>query len=140
VNDDLHVDLENLQMLQGIVCILEKVVNNVLSQSFVLKKGLIKYNKINGIIPMKTHLDSIHPWLFAQRKLQLAKKATMGNDADHVWQQGEKRTRPFSSIIIAYFGSTNPFKKINEHNKCLLKIFVKFIDQFPLLKTYGYKG
>jgi len=51
VNDDLHVDLENLPMLQGIVCILEKVVNNFLSQSFVLKKGLIKYNKINGIIP-----------------------------------------------------------------------------------------
>jgi hypothetical protein len=137
---DLHVDLENLQMLQGIICILEKVVNNVLSQSFVLKKGLIKYNNINGIIPMKTHVDSIHPWLFTQRKSQLAKKATMGSDADHVQQQGEKRTRPFSFIITTYFGSTKPFKKINEHNKCLLRIFVKFIDQFPLLKTYGYKG
>jgi hypothetical protein len=59
VNDDLHVDLENLQMLQCIICISKKVVGNVLSQSFVLKKGLIKYNKTNGTIPMKTHVDSI---------------------------------------------------------------------------------
>jgi hypothetical protein len=137
VNDDLHVDLENLQMLQCIICISEKMANYVLSQSFVLRKGLIKYNKINGIIPMKTHVDSIHPWLFAQRKSQLAKKATMSSDASHVSQQGEKKTRPFSCIITIYFGSTNPFRKKMRYNKCLLKIlcftFVKFIDQFPLL-------
>jgi len=41
------------------------------SQSFVLKKGLIKYNHINGIIPMKIHVDILHPKLFALRKTQL---------------------------------------------------------------------
>jgi len=60
------------------------VAGDVLSQSFVLKKGLIKYNKIIGITPMKTHADSIHPMLFVQKNSQLAKKATMGSDANHV--------------------------------------------------------
>ncbi len=58
-----------------------------------MRKGLIKYNKINGIIPMKTHVDSIHPWLFAQRKSQLAEKTTMGSDASHVSQQGKKKDK-----------------------------------------------
>jgi hypothetical protein len=31
-------------------------------------KGLIKYNKSNGIIPMKTHVEITHPKLWAQRK------------------------------------------------------------------------
>jgi hypothetical protein len=127
VNDDLHVDLENLQMLQCIICISEKMASNVLSQSFVLRKGLIKYNKINGIIPMKTNVDSIHPWLFVQRKSQLAKKATMGSDASHVSQQGKKRTRPFSSITTIYFGSTNPFKKINEAQQMFIEDLVLYI-------------
>jgi hypothetical protein len=127
LNDGLHVDLEILQMLQCIVCISKNVVGNVLSQSFVLKKGLIKYNKINGIIPMKNDVDSIHPSLFAQRKSQFGKKATMGNDAGHVWQHGKKMTRPFSSIITTYFGSTNPFKKINEAQQMFIEDLVLYI-------------
>jgi hypothetical protein len=117
------------------------MASNVLSQSFVLRKGLIKYNKINGINPMKSHVDSIPPRLFVQRKSQLAKKTTMGNDVNHVSQQGKKRTRPFSFVITTYFGSINPFKKADEaqqmFNEDLVFTFVKFIDQFPLLKTYG---
>ncbi len=35
------------------------MASNFLSQSSILKKGLIKNNKINGNIPMKTHVDSI---------------------------------------------------------------------------------
>jgi hypothetical protein len=127
VNDDLHVDLENLQMLQCIICISEKVAGNVLSQSFVLRKGLIKYNKINGIIPMKTHVDSIHPWLFAQRKSQLVEKATMGSDAGHVSQQGKKRTRPFSFVITTYLGSTIPLKKKNEAQQMFIEDLVLYI-------------
>jgi len=67
VNDDLHVDFENPQMLKCIVYILEKVISNC----FVLKESLIKYDKINGIIPMKTHVDYVHLELFVQRKSQL---------------------------------------------------------------------
>jgi hypothetical protein len=52
MNDDLFVDLKNLQMLQCIVYRLEKTIGNFLSQSSILKKGLIKYNKINGITPI----------------------------------------------------------------------------------------
>ncbi len=69
-NDDLHVDLENPQMLQCIIYKSESnFPSNFLSQSFILKKSLIEYNKINGITPMKTHVDFAHPKLFIQRKL-----------------------------------------------------------------------
>jgi len=53
--------------------------SNFLSQIFVLKKVLIKYNKINGIIFIKNHVDFVHPKLFVQRKAQLVKKPTMAN-------------------------------------------------------------
>jgi hypothetical protein len=53
------VDFENLQMLQCIIYILKKVVGIFLSHSSILRKGLIKNNKINGNTPMKTHVDSI---------------------------------------------------------------------------------
>jgi len=40
VNDDLHVDFENLQMLQCIIYILEKMAGNFLSQSSIFEKGI----------------------------------------------------------------------------------------------------
>jgi hypothetical protein len=52
MNDDLLVDFENLQMLQCIVYRSEKAIGIFLSQSFILKMELIKYNKINGITPI----------------------------------------------------------------------------------------
>ncbi len=84
MNDDLLVDFENLQMLWYIVCKLEKMFCSFLSQIFVLKKGLIKYNKINGIILTKNHVDFVHPKLFVQRKAQLVKETTMAN-VDNLW-------------------------------------------------------
>jgi len=72
-------------MSKCIIYRLEKVVGNFLSQNFILSKGLIKYNKINGITPTKTHVDFAHPKLFVQRKSQLVEKAMVGNDAVHVW-------------------------------------------------------
>jgi hypothetical protein len=80
---------------------------------------------------MKTHVDSIHPWLFPQRKSQLAKKATMRSDANHVWQQRKKRTRPFSYVITIYFASTNPFKKIDEAQQIFIEDLVLYV-----CKTY----
>ncbi len=56
-----------------------------MSQNSILRKGLNKYNKINGITPTKTHVDFAHPKLFVQRKSQLVEKAMVGNDAVHVW-------------------------------------------------------
>jgi hypothetical protein len=51
-------------------------VGNILNQSFVLRKGLIKYNKTNNITPMKTHIDVAHARLVAKRKLKLTTIAT----------------------------------------------------------------
>ncbi len=64
------------------VCTLQKTSGIFLSQSSILRNNLIKYNKINGIIPMKTHVDIAHPRLFALRRTHLAKKAKIVN-ANH---------------------------------------------------------
>ncbi len=42
---------------------------NYLFQAYTLKKGLIKYNKINGITPMKIYVGSTHPKLVASKKI-----------------------------------------------------------------------
>jgi hypothetical protein len=46
------------------------MVGNFLSQSSILKKGLIKNNKINGNIPMKTHVDSIEGHEVSKKTMQ----------------------------------------------------------------------
>jgi hypothetical protein len=54
-----------------------------LSQIFVLKKGLINYNKSNGIIFTKKHVDFVHP-KFVGKKEQLVKKIVMAN-VNNLW-------------------------------------------------------
>ncbi len=56
VNDGLLVDLMKPQVLQCIICKFEQTFNDVLAQRFTLCKGLIKYNMVNGIIPMNIHV------------------------------------------------------------------------------------
>jgi hypothetical protein len=46
---------------------------------------LIKFNKINGITPMNIHVDIMHSRLFAQGKVQLAKKTTMVDGEKKEW-------------------------------------------------------
>jgi hypothetical protein len=46
---------------------------------------LIKCNKINGITPMNIHVDIVHPKLFAQGKVQLAKKTIMVDGEKKEW-------------------------------------------------------
>jgi hypothetical protein len=70
-NDNLPIDLENQQIIYQF----KQVIGSILNQfSYILRKGLIKYNKTNGITLMKTHIDYAHPCLVAKRKLQLTNK------------------------------------------------------------------
>jgi hypothetical protein len=63
-----------------------------------------KYNKTNGVTPMKTHVDFTHFQLVMKRKLILIKKFIAKNvDFDHSHQPRKKRMKPFGSIIIAFF-------------------------------------
>jgi len=67
-NDNLHVDNGNPWMLKCIICKFEQVSDNVLTESYsIIRKGFIKY-KCNGVTPMKTHIDCVHPKLLARRK------------------------------------------------------------------------
>jgi len=62
-------------MLWCIIYRIEQVSALDLCQLFTLQKGLIKYGKINGITPMKTHVESMHPKLVAHKKLAIIEKS-----------------------------------------------------------------
>ncbi len=113
MNDGLLVDLVNPQMLQCIICRYEQAINDVLVQRSILCKGLIKYNKVNGITPMTMHVQISHSKLFALRKQQL--KEVTEHVTIHVWQSGKKRIGPSSCAIIDFFGAKNMYKKFDEH-------------------------
>jgi hypothetical protein len=51
----------------------------------------------------------------------------MGSDANHVWQQGKRRIGPFNITIIIYFGSINPYKKIDEAQQMFSEDIVLYI-------------
>jgi hypothetical protein len=65
VNDNFPMDLEKPQMLRCIICRIEQSSVLDLCQYSTLQKNLIKYGKINGITPMKTHVEYAHPKLVA---------------------------------------------------------------------------
>ncbi len=69
INDNLPMDVENLQMLWCIIHKTNQTSVHNLCQKTILRKGFIKYNKLNGIIPMKTHIEFTHPMLVVDRKL-----------------------------------------------------------------------
>jgi hypothetical protein len=62
-------------MLKCIIYKSQQGVGNVLNQSYVFRKGFIKYNKANDVTPMKTHVDFVHPQLVEKGKLILIKKS-----------------------------------------------------------------
>jgi len=61
-------------MLQCIICRIKQVGVLGLCQHSILRKCLIKYGKINGITPMRTHVEFMHPKLVACRKLIIVEK------------------------------------------------------------------
>jgi hypothetical protein len=58
-------------MLRYIICRLTpQEVDNILNQSFVLHKELIKNNKMNNITPMKIDIDVAHVHLVTKNKIK----------------------------------------------------------------------
>lgn len=90
-------------MLWYIIYKLEQVVDDVLSQCSIQKNSIIKYNENNGIIPMRTHVDSTHTKLFVQRKLILTNYVV---ETNHSWQL-KKKIGPNGCAITSFFGATN---------------------------------
>jgi hypothetical protein len=73
-NDNLPMDLKKLQLLRCIICKIKQASAIDLCQCFTLQKDIIKYDKINGITPMRTHVEFSHPKLVAYRKLAITKE------------------------------------------------------------------
>jgi hypothetical protein len=64
-----------MQMLWCIICKFEQTYGDVLMQIFTFYKGLIKYNKVNGMIPINIHVQTTHLKLFGQKKQFMEKVA-----------------------------------------------------------------
>jgi hypothetical protein len=65
------MDLKKLQMLRCIICRIEQAGALDLCQRFTLQKNLINYGKINGITPMRTHVEYAHPKLVTCKMLAI---------------------------------------------------------------------
>jgi hypothetical protein len=116
-------------MLRCIIYRFEQANDNVLIKScYILRKGFIKYNKCNGVTPMKTHIDCVHPKLLTTRKKQLTKVIPL----DHTQQPTKKRVKVTSNVITNFFGFSNPYKQHDEQQQ-------KFFEDLVLYICEGYK-
>jgi hypothetical protein len=98
-------------MLRCIICNSEQANENVLIKNCcIIRKGIIKYNKCNGVTPMKTHIDCAHPKLLGTKKKQFTEVIPL----DHIQQLAKKRVGVPSSAITDFFGSSNPYKQHDE--------------------------
>ncbi len=111
---------------------------NDLCQQHILQNGLIKFDKLNAILPM-THIEYAHPRLVAQRKLIIAKKT---NETNHNQESRKKWSMPTRCAITMLFGAKNVSKKCNEAHQQSLKDLVLYIYNgyrpFPDVKIFGY--
>lgn len=113
-----------------------------MAQKFTLHKGLIKYNKVNGINPMTTHVQIAHLKLFTLKKQKFSMVARLV--ATQSWQLRKKRTGPFNYAIIHFFGTTNPYKKMMNISNKFWKIWffklTKVTNLCPIVRTFGFEG
>jgi hypothetical protein len=80
--------------------------------SFIVKKGLIKYGKINDIMPMTTHVDNVHPHLLTKRKSVLSEKAVDKLfEVKHNWQHEKKKVGATSFSITFFLGVNKPIQE-----------------------------
>jgi hypothetical protein len=93
-------------MLRCIICRIEQVGALDLCQHSILQKGLIKYGKINGITPMRTHVQSMHPKLVACKKLAIVEELVIVV-VNHSQQLGKMWSRSSGCAITSYFAATN---------------------------------
>jgi hypothetical protein len=92
----------------------------------------MKYNKLNGITPMKTHVDSTHFGLIAKRNLKLIEKFVAKDfEANHIRENWKKRSGPSGPKITYFFVATNPYKHNDETQQRFLENLVMYI-----CKTY----
>jgi hypothetical protein len=81
---------------------------------------------------MRTHVDNVRLHLLTKRKCVLNEKAMAKLfEIDHNRQHGKKRIGAISSIIISFFGLTNPYKNVDETQR--------FIENLVLYICKGYK-
>jgi hypothetical protein len=92
---------------------------------FIMKKGLIKYNKCKGVTLTKTHIDYAHPKLFIVRNLQLINVVN-----SITFNKQQKKGWNYSHCNHNFLGASNPYKQCGEQQQ-------KFLENFVL---YIYKG
>lgn len=70
---------------------------------------------MNGITPMKTHIDVTHIRLLPKRKLKKTNITTTKDlEISHNWQLRKKKVASSKSTITTFFGSTNLYEHGDE--------------------------
>jgi hypothetical protein len=106
-----------------------------------MRKGLTKYNKVNRITPVTTHVQTTHLKLFVLKKQQLSEVAE--HHVVHVQQLRNKRIGPSNCAITTFFGATILYKKMISNNNIFWKIWCFILARVTSLclvvRTFGLK-
>ena len=100
----------------------------MLGQRSIMRKGLVKYSKANGITAMRKHIDMAHPHLVSLRVAQVGQTAKV----EHNRQASKKRLLPSGSSITTFFGSMNPYKKMDQQH-------IHFTEDLVWYLAKGYR-
>jgi hypothetical protein len=91
---------------------------------------------------MKTHVDNVHPHLFAKRDFVLSERVVVKlYKKDHKQQHGKKKVKVINFVITSFFGSINMYKNVDEAQQRFIQDLVLYICKatcfFQCLKTFG---
>jgi len=107
VNNNELMDLDYNQIMRYIICHNDFVGPKILIMCTKCKKRLISYDKTNGIIVMRKHVDVNHYALLKNGKDLSISLAKASFDQD----PSKKRAHASPSIIFRYFFTKNKFRK-----------------------------
>ncbi len=91
---------------------------------------------------MTTHVQIAHLKLFTLKKQKFSMVEELV--ATQSWQPKKKRTSPSNYVIIHFFGTINPYKKMMKTSNKFWKIWsfilTKVRNFCPIVKTFGFEG
>jgi hypothetical protein len=98
------------------------------------KKGIIAYNTLYGIGVMKIHVESKHLELLTIFVEEVVVVDNIASSQIPRANEGCRAMEVVLGVILAFFGSTTPYKKLNKAQQLFLEDLIMLIAKgfFPL--------
>jgi len=139
VNDNQPTNLFENQIMRCIICHNETTLPKILAMCIRCRKSHIAYHKSNGIIVMKSHVESDHSTLL-QKMLEDPTNLAPRSPLDY--EPSKKRVHVSSFIISGFFSSTSKFKKDGAIQVAFLEDLMLFVIKgfvvCSKVNTYNY--